>query len=445
MKEIALNFKSRASLLAVVLLVFGNTLIARDIEKTKNYHYEFKCEPNAIVALYTSSANITIETWEKDEIIVDATLKMEAEEIEDIETLVRKADFQPLFKANEVRINKPFKVKKDITLQVFKKNRRITLEDGTKLKNINYEISYTIKMPERARLNLKNSYKDVKIGNLRGESFIELYSSDLKAGKLGKTHLSLKYGSAEIEETKEANVNLFEGRLEIGMTRDIKLNSRYSRINLNKADKLYGNSYEDRFEITRLDELELNAKYGTIKLGTLRHLQLNEAYELTVEASSVQTLAVGSSKYSNYDFETVAEAKFQSSYEDKFVVVEIDRLLSNPKYSRFEIDKLKKDLTINGYETNVSVGSIDPGVATIRVEGKYMNILLHRSMNLPVRVWADVKYASFYYNRKLFTVKREDEKAEKLQLEMESKNSNGQKGTGISIQGYEVKFTLKEI
>ena len=445
MKDVQLNYRKWVCLLFLTFL-FGAGQLWAKVDRTKEFTYSVKCAQDAHVSLKTMDAQVRIESWDKGEVYVKAIIKVEAKSDEKIDEFLSRATFKPNASKDLVHINSPFQIRKTRVKNFGEPTTRLEFENGDKITINQYHIEYIIFMPKSGSLNLKNSYKSVEVTDILGECVFELYSSDLKAGKLGKTSMTLKYGDAEIASTEKSAITLFESSLILNETKSLNLNSRYSRIRIGKADKIDLTSFEDKLKVDALDELKTNIKYGDLKLGNLRFLSIGEAYESNTDISSVDSIKVNNSKYSTYEVDKAIQVLFKNSYEDVVTAKSLKKIHSNCKYTKFKIDDLKEALVIRGYESDVRLYKVDAGFKNIDVSGKYMELEFDMNKEASYDFKAEVKYPDFSFNPKRFEVSKTQKKGETIRLEMQKKGTkNTDQLAKMSIKGYEVDMILREL
>lgn len=449
MKTAIMKFKKHFTLsLLLVFVGLATSLSAKKVDRTKDYNYSYKCKADVKFNLSANSAKVSIIAWDKNEVSIKATLKASAKDEEDLDAFFSKANFEPISSENEVNVKRPFGIKSiSSNISPLGQSTKVRFVDGDKLKIQKYEVSYEIRLPSKARMNIRSSYKDVLVQGVSGESVFELYSSDFKADNLGKTSLTLKYGNAEIESMKEGLIKLFEANLDLKKARDINMKSHYSRISITKADQIELTSYEDKIKIGELDQLTANIKYATLNLNKVRRVELTAAYELDAEIQDMSEGKFDNSKYSKYTIGSADEIQMKLSYEDKLTANTLDRLKSdNCKYGKIKILEFGEHLLLKGYETDIQLLNVKQDFSSIRVDGKYMELNLDVQKAAKYGVFANVKYPDFKYDARGFDISKIHESGETLQLEMMKKGLSKDSPMGrVSITGYEVDLVLNEI
>lgn len=433
--------------IAAFALLIALPLSAKKTEQSKVYNYKTACSKDVKFKLIANDTKININTWDKDEIVIKLTVLVEAEDQESVDTFLSKVDFKPLFSNNELSLAPPLSYSGYNSNSLKSSSRiKITFKDGDKVKVNKHKMEYEIFMPKSGRLYLKNSYGDVNIGDLSGESVIDLNSADLTAGLLSRSKITVKYADANVEGMHDGSLKLFEGNLNLKHARDLKLNTRYSRVNIEKADKLSLTSYEDKIQIGSLDELTVNIKYSSLEVLKLQNLKVDQAYELDAKLPSIGRAEFLNTKYSNYLIGTADELKINQSYEDDIYIESIDRFLLDGKYAKIKILKLNESCWVKGYEVDVKLENVAADFGEIRVEGKYMDLIFAIATSSKYQLNAKVKYPDFSYDAGAFDVETNSKTGETIDLKMSKKGISGkQRIPVINVSGYEMEMKLTDI
>ncbi|MFY0652923.1 MAG: hypothetical protein JXQ96_12850 [Cyclobacteriaceae bacterium] len=134
------------------------------------------------------------------------------------------------------------------------------LKFETKLNGINsknsetFEINYTVQMPKRNPLKLNNSFGDTYVGDLTGETDIDVSYGDLKAGSItGRSKLKISFGDGEIDRFMSGDVEVKYSDVEFDELGDVRIEDGFSDVSIDKA----GN-------------LDITCKYGEFDLGELK-------------------------------------------------------------------------------------------------------------------------------------------------------------------------------
>lgn len=145
-----------------------------------------------------------IETWDKNEIKVEARISVGASSNEYANQLLEQVGVEDEKTAGRIRFSTKFAVWSDNTT------------GGHEIR-----VDYTVHVPAAAKLYAENNYGPLTIGDYSGEAeFVSKYGT-FTAGKLSNATLSVDYGKTKITELN-----------------DSRIKARYSKVDI---DKLSGN------------------------------------------------------------------------------------------------------------------------------------------------------------------------------------------------------------
>lgn len=298
------------------------------------------------------------------------------------------------------------------------------------------EIRYTIKIPSKARLNLRHSYRQLELVGRIESLRLEQYSGKLKADEIFTAEMDLKYGEAQINRIQDARINAYENDLMGEDWQRLKLNAKYSNLKVKKIARLNGEAYESEFQVKDLGELDGQFKYSRLESDKARRVKMNN-YETKVYLKELEELQLGETKYSRYEIDKVKRIKIGQAYEDKMMVKEALALdAGQSKYCQYRIEKLGRSYSLMGYECNVDIGGLGEESGDIKIDGKYLKI----DIDLDGRAFqlnATMQYGKLSYPEHLVKA-HIMESGSNYSATMNSVEKSDKQFT-ILINGYEVK------
>lgn len=297
------------------------------------------------------------------------------------------------------------------------------------------EIKYSIKVPSKAKVQLKHSYRRLNLKGSFEDLDLEQYSGKLEANELKKARLSMKYGEARIGKIQNGEIQLYENDLSGDDWGRIVLKAKYSNIKVGKVEFLDTESYESELSISELQNLSGNFKYSRMECLELRYGNIS-AYETKFFAKDVNQLFLGVSKYSRYEIDKLQSLKLGQAYEDKMSIEHLGKMESaESKYCQYKIARLEEGLVLTGYESQLKLSGVGDSGGTIKIDGKYLKL----DLKLGDRVYqlnAVLKYGSLDYPEHLVEA-QVMEKGDNLNAILSSKKSEGAKFK-VLLNGYEV-------
>lgn len=239
-------------------------------EKKKYVEKSYKVSATTALRVENKFGDVEINTWEKSEFSVKVEIigKGRNEEraqriLDGIEIDIRESDAEIYFEteSNDIKT----------------KN-----EEG-------FEVNYTVYMPEKNPLEIKNSFGDVsmgnragnlnltvaygsmKVGDVGGDTYVKLSFGNGSIGNVADGEFVVKYSDFEIESGKILDITQGFSDLEIDNVEDLEIESKYGSLEIKKAHKVDAEAHFSGFEIEELTgSLELDCSYlGDFKIERL--------------------------------------------------------------------------------------------------------------------------------------------------------------------------------
>lgn len=300
-------------------------------------------------------------------------------------------------------------------------------------------LEYTVKMPSKNSLVVKNSYRDLDITGDFREVEIDQYSGDLRADNIEEADIKLKYGSASFKEITTAKMELYEQKLNVKSIGELELNTKYSELNIEKLGPTEIVSYESDFEIGILTHLEGSLKYGKLEVTDKFEEGELSTYEFDIDAKTIGQLKFESSKYGKLEAESIERLGLYESYEDEFELDYVASLVSmDTKYGKYRIGTLGMELELSGYEDDITIDELGPNATEIDIQGKYIGVNM-RIRDRAYKLIADTKYGNIDIDRDSMQVTKYIKDGDQLEIEAAS-SKGGSKPVQIVIKGYEMKL-----
>jgi len=248
------------TLLFITLLLISLSMRAEEV--TKEFHKEYTPGPNTTLEINNRYGEVVIESWDKNQIVIDVKVTVELPSKEKAEKLISYIDVQ--FSENENLI---------LAKTVIDDKFSFTGWGGESKK---FRIDYNVKMPVKTALTLANRYGNTKINELTGPVNLDIKYGNLTAGKLTRGNekpwnsLVLAYGKGSIEEAGWMTLNIrYTGNLDITKSTALLLDSKYSKLSLGEISSLVGESKYDNLRIGKIKNLDLDNGYSDVNIESL--------------------------------------------------------------------------------------------------------------------------------------------------------------------------------
>lgn len=291
-------------------------------KETKVFKETFDVAKDARLQLNNKYGNINIESWKKNTIEIEVQVISTGRDQEDVLERLEEVDIQ--ISGNKSQVSASTGIEKKNTFFSWFNNNSASLR-----------IDYIVKMPEKNLLELKNSYGDVFIDQLKGDVKIDVNYGDVKAGELWgeNNYIELDYSSSSGSEFKFINSGTID--------------ADYSTVEVGSSDVLYVDTDYTTLRLGEINQLKFDMDYGKIKL--------KKAYILT-----------GETDYVNVHIE---EVNVSLSLDMDYGSLVVDRVTAD-----------LKNLDLNADYTNVEIG-IDPNLDfQFRVDLSYADLRCPRDV-----------------------------------------------------------------
>ncbi len=225
---------------------------------------EFAASPETEFIILHKFGEISIENWDQQKILVEATIIADTKKPEKAEKLFRDVEIDFSTNLNEVKVKTYY---------------------DSKIVQKDVSVNYQIKMPHYISIDLTNKFGSVFINEISGKSKIEVSYGSIKAKKLlnddskALSRLTLAYGSAEIEKCNWLHIDTKYSAIEINKAKALLIDSRFSNIEIDDSYSIVATSKYDNYENGSTRNLALTSKFSNFEIGNIfNKLELNVEY-----------------------------------------------------------------------------------------------------------------------------------------------------------------------
>lgn len=407
--------------------------------ETRTATLTYDISTNDRINIQAKYTDLNVLVWDKQEVQVEAKVRFDGE----MNDRMRKFldTFEEEVKSNISIIGGELLIKTNLDepnkFQLGSKHVGIIISfDEDELR-----LEYTVKMPARNPLIIKNSYRDLNMTGNFQEVEIDQYSGDLRAETIEEAKIKLKYGSAYFDKLTTADIELYEQKFTVNTIGELELSTKYSELTIKSLGPTEIESYESDFEIGTLTYLEGNLKYGKLEVTEMFEEGELATYEFDIDAKAIGQLKFESSKYGKLEAESIEKLGLYQSYEDEFELDYVGSLISrDTKYGGYKIGTLGKELELSGYEDHITIEDLGSNATIIDIDGKYIDVNMDIS-NRAFKLIADTKYGNIDIDRDSMKVTRYIKDGDQLEIEAASE-IDGSNPVQITIRGYEMKLNF---
>ncbi len=351
----------KSGLLSIISLFLISLSISAQ-EVSKQFHKEFTAGSKTL-NISNRYGDVTIESWDKDQIIIDVKVTVEMPNKEKAQRLLDLIDVQ--FNEGSDEISAKTIIDDKFNFTGWGDSRR-------------FSIDYTVKMPVKTDLTLSNKYGNTEIDELQGLTNLDIRYGNLTAGKLTRgnvkplNRLSLAYGKGSIEETGWLDLNeRYVGSMEIAKSQAILLDSKYSKLQLGETSSMVGESKYDNIRIENINNLVLENGYTEVNIGELtKKLTYNGSYG----SFSIDRIPEG---FESLDVDTRYMGvrlgiEYAASYKLQAKVS-----YGGLKYNEDNFRNQRRIVENNSHEVSGTVGKEENPASTVNVTSSYGTVRLN--------------------------------------------------------------------
>ena len=270
--------------------------------KAKSFTKSFSIDKNDKINLSNQFGTITIKTWDKNEIKVDADIKAYAKTADEAQKLIDDVSISATKTGDLVSYKTETGDRNS--------NWGSSVKNGKTIWRREVKVYYTVYMPAYNALNASQQYGNISMGDFSGPTSIKVQYGNFNAGNLSNinNYVNVQYGDANIQELNKGVVKQQYGKvLTIGTIGTLDLNVQYAGANIGsvKGNAIIKKQYGGSLVIGSVDNLDLDAQYTNVNITTVNgnalikqqynKLTLGTVGKLKLDAQYVGTI-IGSLK-----------------------------------------------------------------------------------------------------------------------------------------------------
>lgn len=237
-----------------------------ETEKTKSYSKTYAIDKNDKVSVSNKFGSITVVTWNKNEVKLDAEIKAYANS---------DAEAQKLIDGVEATSSK------EADLISFKTNmENINGNWGRGSRNgknwrREIKVNVTVYMPAGNVLSATQQYGNIQMDDFSGPTSIKVQYGNFTANNLksNNNYIKIQYGKCDIKNAAQAKINhQYGGGLTIGSIGEIELVAQYTNVNIGEIKQMstIEQQYGPSITIGSAGPLNAMVQYSTLKIGNLQ-------------------------------------------------------------------------------------------------------------------------------------------------------------------------------
>ena len=221
--------------------------------KKRTIDANFPVDEDYKLALTGKYSDYKISTWDEDYVSFHVEMIAKANKEENAEDMLYAIDID----FDNIKTKKMIKAQTNI-----KKNS---------IKNVSFQITYYVMMPQYIAISIYNQYGDVQIDKLSKDSYIELQYGDLDVDEIaGYAEIEVDYGDINIKKAESITACVNYGDLDVGDIAKAIIKMNYGGTKLDNVSFLNGEfNYSDIAIGNIARTADININYGDLEINSM--------------------------------------------------------------------------------------------------------------------------------------------------------------------------------
>ncbi|MHC1733725.1 MAG: hypothetical protein AB9888_17050 [Bacteroidales bacterium] len=275
MKKLFTN--KRVTLFAALICAVALSASAQEVKK--EFHREFVPTDNSTLTVVNKFGAVVTETWDRNNVVVDVTVKIEHSSPERARKLLEMITVEFTEADGNLKAE-----------TIFDKEFSSISWKGS---NNNFSINYNIKMPASVNLDIENKYGNVVIDDVSGHVMLNVKYGNLNVNKLTRGNVKplntiiVAYGKATVYELGWAEINArYVGMFSVERATALLVDSKYSKVSVTEVSSLVADSKYDGYSIGAANNIVVMGGYTDLRFKKVtKKLEVETKYgNLSVDA-----------------------------------------------------------------------------------------------------------------------------------------------------------------
>lgn len=228
--------------------------------ETKTIRKEFKVSESASLFVSNKYGTITLITNENNtnKINIEVQIKVSSDNLNDVKERIK-----------QISVNFSNSGSNSVSAKTVIDNNSSFFKSFGRKKSINFQINYTISLPEKVKISLENEYGDIFLNKTQGFLKISAEYGSINLGDiLSDAEINLEYSpNSSIDQIKNLKLNSDYSKLSIGKANYIKANCNYTNVSIDKVKEIIANVDYNGISMSELEKGQIYADYCGISIG----------------------------------------------------------------------------------------------------------------------------------------------------------------------------------
>lgn len=333
------------------LLIFI-TLNSWAFDREKKITRSFKVSSNTKVEIKNSFGKVHINTWDKNQVDVEIAILTKSK---------NEAKAQEMLDKIKIKIEENGGLL-EFNTEIGKINSK---------NNESFEVNYTINMPSKNPLEVKNSFGDFYLDNYDGPVELNLSYGALKIGNLtGPAEIKVSFNKGEniIKSMSRGELEVSYTDLTLNSAENINLENEFSDITIDNVNVLEADVSYGSLKIGKANSLSGDMDFSSLDLGSINKiLELDISYGKNLNINNInpgiEKIEI-ESEFSSIKLVLPSQLNANLSAEVEFGDINYDK-------SMITMNHIEKDFNSKEYHGKIGSGS---STTTIELEASYGSI-----------------------------------------------------------------------
>jgi hypothetical protein len=235
-------------------------------EKVKNYTKSYPMDANDRLNISNQFGKVIVNTWNKSEVQVNVQIKSYSDDDGTAQRMIDNVDISDNKNGNEISFSTNFG---------HGSSRSIWDLFNSQNDHHRVEVNYTINMPAKNALSIRNKYGSTEIPDMNGRVSIDCSYGSFAGGSLmgADNQINVRYGSAKFDNTTSVDVNVSYGSLAMGDVTSLNAGLHYASAKIGKirSTASINGHYAGGIKIESIDKdfksFSYSSNYSSLTMG----------------------------------------------------------------------------------------------------------------------------------------------------------------------------------
>lgn len=348
----------------ILAFVLGQSVTAQE-KVSKKIAKTYAMADTGELHLENKYGTITLFGWDKNEISVAIAITVTHRKKENAEELLKR--IRPILRDSDNYVSIGYEIAEKSSgffANLFEKANPFDFDRS------NLQIDYTIYMPKKVELDVRNTFGDVIIEDWSGELKADIEHGDLWMNEnLNRADIEMNYGKVRARNINYGTITLKNGNFDMENAKNLKLTSSGTEIQIERVTSLELASNKDEITLEQVGTI-----YGSLKFTTLHLTRLAKDVDVTMKISDFRISEILAPNADIIIDQESSEVSLNiSGFPHQFEATLEEGLVRLPK-SFENVDSKMVDKSRKLREIRASYGKESQG--KIRVTGKKGVVLL---------------------------------------------------------------------